>query len=79
MKHFRWNASYNILTANPPTVGKCDVKPPEGIFLQDMFSVNCSGFSDKSNPLSYMFYLDPGKDTTNINGEHVERYLVDII
>ena len=67
------NSSYIVHTANPPTLGKCNVNPAEGVFLQDTFSVNCSAFSDKSNPLTYMFYLDPGNDTTSIHGETVER------
>ena len=68
----RWNSSYIVRTASPPTLGKCDVEPTEGVFLQDMFSVNCSGFGDKSNPLTYMFYMDPGNESTSKHGEAVE-------
>ena len=67
------NSSYIIDTAKPPKLGKCNVNPTEGVFLQDMFSVNCSGFRDKSNPLTYMFYMDPGHDTTSIHGEPDEH------
>ena len=63
------NSSYTIHTAKPPKLGKCNVTPAEGIFMEDKFSVNCSGFSDNSDPLTYMFYLDPGNDTTSIHGE----------
>ena len=47
------------------------MEPTEGVFLQDMFSVNCSGFGDKSNPLTYMFYMDPGNDSTSKHGETI--------
>ena len=69
----RWNSSYIVRTATPPKLGKCDVNPTEGVFLQDKFSVNCSGFGDNSAPLTYMFYIDPGNNTASIHGEIVKR------
>jgi len=69
MEHLRWHAYHIIVTANLPMSGKCDVKPTEGTFLQDPFAVNCSGFSSEYNPLTYMFYMDPGNDTISIHGE----------
>ena len=80
MEHLRWHSYYVIVTANLPMLGKCDVEPTEGIFLQDVFSVNCSGFSSESNPLTYMFYMDPGNDTISTHGETditwKERYIM---
>ena len=71
MDRLLWNSSYIVRTASPPKLGKCAVKPTEGVFLQDKFSVNCSGFGDKSTPLTYMFYIDPGNDTPSKHGENV--------
>ena len=61
---------YIIHMASPPKLGKCHVKPTKGIFLKDAFSVKCSGFSSESKPLTYIFYMDPGNDTTNAHGEN---------
>ena len=66
------SSAYTIHTAKPPKLGKCTVTPTQGVFMQDKFSVKCSGFSDNSDPLTYMFYLDPGNDTTSIHGETAE-------
>ncbi|KAI0237980.1 hypothetical protein LSAT2_011410 [Lamellibrachia satsuma] len=54
--------------ATPPTLGTCFVTPTKGVFLQDKFAVNCSGFIDLIPPLTYMFYLDPKEYTTSPHG-----------
>ena len=58
------NTSYALHTATPPTLGTCSVTPTRGIFMQDKFAVNCSGFRDPSPPLTYTFYVDPGEYNT---------------
>ncbi|KAI0221563.1 hypothetical protein LSAT2_027133 [Lamellibrachia satsuma] len=54
--------------ATPPTLGTCSVIPRKGVFLQDKFAVNCSGFIDLTPPLTYMFYLDPREYKTSPHG-----------
>ena len=76
MKQLNMTSSYTIHTAIPPKLGICTVTPSEGVFMQDKFSVKCSGFSDNSDPLTYMFYMHPGIDTTCIHGETVDRYIL---
>ena len=61
--------SYPLPTSSPRKLGTCTVKPSEGIALQDKFAVNCSGFSSKYLPLTYIFYLDPGKCASSKHGE----------
>lgn len=68
-QNLKLNTSRILQMATPPTLGTCFVAPAEGVFLQDMFSVNCSGFDDPTALLTYMFYMDPGEYTTNIHGE----------
>ena len=63
------NTSRIVQMATPPTLGTCIVTPTEGIFMQDMFSVNCSWFYDPTAPLTYMFYMDPDEYTTTVHGE----------
>ena len=70
MEQLILNSSYTIHTAK---LRECQVTPAEGVFLRDMFSVNCSLFSDTSTPLTYMFYMDPGHDMISINGETITR------
>ncbi|KAI0235475.1 hypothetical protein LSAT2_013999, partial [Lamellibrachia satsuma] len=68
VENLKLNTSRILQMATPPTLGTCFVAPAEGVFLQDMFSVNCSGFDDPTALLTYMFYMDPGEYTTNIHG-----------
>ena len=68
-----WNTlEYVLRMAPPPKRGMCQVTPSEGISLEVLFTVNCSGFSSDFHGLTYSFYLDPGEYPRNKHGELIK-------
>ena len=45
----------------PPQSGRCTADPPEGEALDPIFTLNCTGFTDKETPLHYEFFYSKGE------------------
>ena len=55
-------SAYDIVTATPPSGGRCVIIPSSGISLKTDFSLSCSDWVSDATPLTYQFQyrLDNG-------------------
>ncbi len=42
---------------DPPSGGRCEIAPVEGVFFTTPFNISCSRFVDFDTPLKYSFYF----------------------
>ncbi|XP_078664759.1 polycystin-1-like protein 2 [Branchiostoma floridae x Branchiostoma belcheri] len=70
-------AEFAFTTNTPPAAGTCEISPPRGTELTDLFSIKCTGFEDPDTPLTYEFsYQTGGENVASFSTTGQDNFVI---